>query len=239
MKYSKLPSLILAILFSGCTSVTVEYDRMSGTAFPAAETDGSGEDITLGTIYLDGGLLLSVNEDDTNIATLSGTVTASDPNEFDFVTSAELDTIEGANRSSPVASVTRPCLDWSCTTHYVWGIVVDHFYEESDGTRRTDLMGLMTDASLRSTFANFYKHSVNSGENDRYLRSTAHEIGHAVNLNHCDGDGSTTIMNQTSVVGSTFSYEFSTSSLEHLQDHDRDDVLPGEDSRDYACPHAH
>ena len=91
----------------------------------------------------------------------------------------------------------------------------------------------------RSAFVTLYKNSVVSTDNGKYLRSTAHEIGHAFNLNHCDGDGSTTIMNQTGTVGDTYSYEFSSDSLDHLQDHDRDSVWPGIGPRDYDCPHVH
>lgn len=100
-------------------------------------------------------------------------------------------------------------------------------------------MGLMYDSANRSAFANFYKHNTVSGNNAKYLRSTAHEIGHAFNLAHCDGDGSTTIMNQTRVVGNTFTYEFSSESLEHLQDHPKEFVWPGISPFEFVCPHTH
>ena len=97
----------------------------------------------------------------------------------------------------------------------------------------------MYNSSQRRAFANFYKNTTLNSDNAKYLRSSAHELGHAFNMSHCDGDGSTTIMNQTGVVGNSFDYEFSASSLDHLQNHDKDAVWPGISSRDYACPHVH
>jgi len=241
----KILSFVLLALFvhlaSGCTTARLEYDRMTGTAFPQPVTVG-GEEVNLTTIYFQGNILLSVLEDDTDIAPLTGPFDPSDPNQYNFIRPDELDALILANRSSPVGMEQWPCGIMSrstCTRYHVYGIVVDHFYENSSGVRQTSLLGLMYDSSLRSGFVNFYKNGTNSSDNGKFLRSTAHEIGHAVNLNHCDGDGSTTIMNQTGVVGDTYVYEFSASSLTHLQDHDRNVVWPGISTRHYDCPHVH
>jgi hypothetical protein len=239
---SALLICIVLLTAAGCTSVQLEYDRMTGTAFPQPETV-SGEEVTLTSIYLQGNILLTVVEDTTNIAPLTGPFDPSDPDQYDYITPAELETVELANRSNPVAPTSWSCTFWIfrgiCTRYHVYGIVVDHFYESATGSRSTTTMGLMYTSGNRRSFTNFYKHPTNSGDNAKYLRSTAHEIGHTFNLNHCDGDGSTTIMNQTGVVGDTFTYEFSSASLEHLQDHDKDAVWPGIGPRHYACPHVH
>ena len=56
-------------------------------------------------------------------------------------------------------------------------------------------------AEIRTGFAVFVDSLRNSttitNDNQAYLRTTAHELGHALNLLHRDGDGSETIMNQT------------------------------------------
>lgn len=225
-----------------CTSARVEYDRMTGTAFPQPETV-SGEEVDFTTIYLQGDILLDVQEDDTSIAPLTGPADPSDPDQYDYITAAEIETLEMANRDDPVAESEWPCEFWifdgTCTRYHVYGIVVDHYLEFDDGTRSTGIMGWMYASGDRSAFVNFYKHATISGDNAKYLRSAAHEVGHAFNLSHCDGDGSETIMNQTGDVGDSYTYEFSSSSLEHLQDHDRDAVWPGISSRDYDCPHVH
>jgi hypothetical protein len=232
----------VSLMLGACTTTQLEYDRMTGTAYPQPETVAS-EEVNLTTIYLQGGILLGVDEDDTTIAPLTGPFDPADPDQYDYITTAEIETLEAANRSSSIGPDQWECqflfIDGTCVQYHVYGIVVDHYRERDDGTRSTTAMGLMYDSVERSAFVNYYKNSTNSTDNAKYLRSTAHEIGHAYNLNHCDGDGSTTIMNQTGTVGDTFSYEFSASSLEHLQDHPKDAVWPGIGARDYSCPHVH
>ena len=62
---ARLPGLgVLFVLLPGCTAAYLEYDRMTGTAFPAPETV-DGKEVNLTTIYLQGDLFLVVNEDDT------------------------------------------------------------------------------------------------------------------------------------------------------------------------------
>lgn len=235
-------AVIAAILtLSACTTARVEYDRMTGTQFPQPVTV-AGEDVTLGTIYLQGDRLLGVVEDDTNIAALTGPADPTDPNQYDYITDAELDTVMAANRSAPVGAVTFACGIGgasTCTRYNLYGIVVNHYRETNGGTRQTTLLGRMNDSTTRSSFVGYWKNATVNSDNGKFLRSTAHEIGHAFNMNHCDGDGSTTIMNQTGTVGDTYSYEFSSSSLDHLQNHDDNEVWPGISGRDYACPHVH
>jgi hypothetical protein len=232
----------VSVLVTACTGARLEYDRMTGTAYPESETVDE-EEVTLSTIYLQGNILLTVMLDDTDIAPLSGPVDPADPDQYDYITPAELETVELANRSSPIIQTAWSC-DWwifnvTCTRYHVYGIVANHFEETAAGARRTSTLGLMYTSSNRRAFANFYKNSINNSNNAKYLRSTAHEIGHTFNLNHCDGDGSTTIMNQTGTVGDSFTYEFSATSLDHLQNHDRNAVWPGIGTRHYACPHVH
>lgn len=237
-----LAFLLLPVFLAGCTSARLEYDRMTGTAFPQPETV-SGQTVTFTTIYLQGNILLSVMEDDTAIAPLTGPFNPADPNQYDYITKAELEALELANRSSPIGKVEWKCTFWifsgTCTRYHVYGIVVDHYREYDNGTRSTGSMGLMYDPVERRAFVNYYKNTTVNSNNAKFLRSAAHELGHAFNLNHCDGDGSTTIMNTTGTVGNTFTYEFSSSSLDHLQNHDKAAVWPGIGPRHYACPHVH
>lgn len=237
-----IPVGVILFVLAGCTKIELEYDRMTGTTFPQTETVAS-ETVNLGTIYLQGDLLLVVDEDDTGITPLTGPFDPSDPNQYDYITQAEIDTVEAANRGSNVAVDEWACtflgMNFTCRQYNLYGVVLNHWREKDDGTRPQGTLGRMYDSSLRRGFVNYYKNSTNNSDNGKYLRSTAHEIGHAVNLSHCDGDGSTTIMNQTWAVGDSYVYEFSTESLEHLQDHDRSFVWPGIGPRHYSCPHVH
>lgn len=236
-------SIAALTLAAGCTTAQIEYDRMTGTQYPQEETV-AGDPVNLTTIYLQGDRLVGVVEDDDNIAPLTGPFDPSDPNQYDYITDAELDTVVAANRAAPVGSVTFDCsivpiFSGDCTRYYLYGIVVDHFRERNDGVRKPTTLGRMYDSTLRSGFVGYWKHSTVNSDNAKFLRSTAHEVGHAFNISHCDGDGSTTIMNTTGTVGDTYTYEFSASSLDHLQNHDDDAVWPGISGRDYACPHVH
>jgi hypothetical protein len=223
---------LLALSLSGCASVYLEYDRMTGTAFPPAQTvDGSK--VTLETIYASEAILLSVHEDQTSIAALTGPPNPADPNQYDYITEAELDTLEQANRSVPVAPLSYICFDrgffptW-CTRYYIYGIVTNHFYEENNGTRQPSVLGIMWATTNRRAFANFYRNTTVNSDGAKYLRSTAHEVGHAFDLHHGDGDGSTDIMNQTGVVGNNYVFRFvAAASRNHLRDHDKRCVFPG------------
>lgn len=216
-----IPVFILCLV--GCTTYQVEYDRMTGTAYPPSQTIG-GNTVDLSTIYGAENYLLVINEDTTNIQKLAGT--------GNCINEAELDAIETANRTAQVGPSSRPCGWWifsgTCTDYNLYGVVVNHYYEEDAGAGacRTGVMGLMWTDNRRA-FANFYSNTTVSGDNGKYLRSTAHEIGHAFNLHHEDGDGSTTIMNQTGTVGDTYNYNFTAASKNHLKDHPERCVRPG------------
>lgn len=249
--FFSLSRIIFALTLTtliGCTTARIEYDRMTGTQYPQPETVSSDE-VNLTTIYWQGERLVSVDENTTNIAPLTGPANPLDPNQYDYINLAELETVETANRRDPIGSTTFSCgylNAYTCTRYHLYGVVVNHYWEGSCGTacRNTGLLGLMYAGASgatndRSAFASFWKNSTVNSDNAKYLRSTAHEVGHGFNLNHCDGDGSLTIMNQTGVVGNTFNYEFSATSLDHLQNHADSEVWPGLSPRDYACPHVH
>jgi hypothetical protein len=212
---------------SGCVATNLEFDRMTGTAFPGQQTL-DGDDYTLGSIYVDAGHLLVVNEDETNIPALG----SADLVGGQCITNAELDSLESDHRSSQVGPASFECGWWifkgSCTRYQLYGIVVNHFGTDSSGSScSTSLLGRMWSTDQRQAFAMFYKNTTVSGDGQKYLRSAAHEIGHAYNLHHEDGNGSTTIMNQTGTVGDSFDYTFSTASQSHLDDHPDDCRFPG------------
>ncbi|MGP0630088.1 hypothetical protein ACTRW9_10280 [Nitrospina sp. 32_T5] len=242
-------ALVLALtILIGCTTTRIEYDRMTGTQYPQPETV-SGEEVNLTTIYWQGERVVTVDENTTNIAPLTGPANPLDPDQYDYINPAELETLETANRRDPIGPVTFNCGLWNaftCTRYHLYGVVVDHYREGDCGVacRSTTTLGLMYAGAGgatndRSAFVSFWKNSTVNSDNAKYLRSTAHEVGHGFNLNHCDGDGSTTIMNSTGTVGDTYNYQFSASSLDHLQNHDDNEVWPGVSPRDYACPHVH
>jgi hypothetical protein len=214
-----LPLFLVPVL-EGCRSCRIEYDAMRNTSFPQDQTV-AGEVVSLESIFSKAGIGLVVVEDEDDIPRLGLPPLPGIPVD-DTINDAELDNLEANHRTDPVAPEDRDCGWWifqfTCTRHYLHGLVVDYFYEWADGTRRTNIMGVMWTPDRRA-FANFFKNSTVSGDPGKYLRSAAHEIGHGFNLHHDDGDGATTIMNQTGVVGDNYVYEFSQTEKDHLKLH--------------------
>lgn len=227
--------LCILLILTGCITTTLEFDRMTGTAFPQPQTVG-GDTVTLQSIYADAGKLVVVEEDDTNIAPINdGT-----GSQKQCITNSELDSLMTTNRGSQIGPASSPCgcltFTSTCTKYHVYGVVVDHYAAYNSGACKTGTIGRMWRTSDRSGFAIFYKHSTVSGDAKKYLRSTAHELGHTFNLHHEDGDGSKSIMTQTGDVGDTYEFKFSDESKAHLKDHPDECVYPGTGSFYSVCP---
>jgi len=224
----------------GASFVVVEYDKMAGTAFPLPETVG-GSTVTVSSIYDKVGIKLTVIEDDTSIPRLLDPVSPSDPYENDFITPPEIDNVLMAgHRRFPIGPVTVG----RHTRYHVYGIVVDHYFQKSDGTKTTTMMGvtLTSPAGNQRPFAIFYRNANISGSNAKFLRTTAHEIGHVFNLHHEDGDGRKSIMNTSETVGNRFDYRFVRCEKSHLKCHPKvyvwPEVMP-KSSVDSLHPHSH
>ncbi len=114
-------------------------------------------------------------------------------------------------------------------------------------------LGEMFDKATRSRFAVFGPAHAGPDQVRRILRTTAHELGHALNLFHNDGNGDvqccarlgssrtgTSIMNADRCLqqGST-SFGFSAAEERHLLHHDIDAVRPGSKIKWDECPKTH
>jgi hypothetical protein len=114
-------------------------------------------------------------------------------------------------------------------------------------------LGEMFDKTTRSRFAVFGPAHAGPDQARRILRTTAHELGHALNLFHNDGDGDvqccarlgssltgTSIMNADRCLqpGST-SFGLSSDEANHLLHHDIEAVRPGSKIKWDECPKAH
>lgn len=212
--------ICLPLFLGGCSSTHLEFDRMTGTAFPP-EVVRDGEKYTLSSIYGAAGPVLTVDEDDTEIVPLFK----------DCISDAELDSLEAGRRQTQVTSTTMPCtilgVERTCTQFHLYGVVVNHFAANDDGSCRKDVLGRMWTTGNRQAFAMFYQNSDVSSDPAKYLRSAAHEIGHAFNLHHDDGDGASSLMDQTGVVGDNFVYTFTENSKTHLSKHPVNCRFPG------------
>lgn len=92
-----LPVYAVLWLAVGCTSAELEYDRMQGTTFPQPEVV-AGDNVHFQSIYVQGKLILGVDEDDTGIRPLSGPANPMDPNQYDYITPSEIETLDLSRR---------------------------------------------------------------------------------------------------------------------------------------------
>ncbi|MGB4997124.1 MAG: hypothetical protein WBO50_18320, partial [Nitrospira sp.] len=113
-----------------------------------------------------------------------------------------------------------------CNTYHLYGAVVNHYGEVLDVCIPEFILGKMWQGHTRSAFAIFYRMNTIQTDGAAYFRTTAHEIGHAFNLHHSDGDG-TSIMTQSDDLTGDPVYRFSEQSREHLANHPGQCKFPG------------
>ncbi|BCA56457.1 hypothetical protein W02_35970 [Nitrospira sp. KM1] len=207
--------LLMSCLLVSC--VALEFDRMSGTSFPPSHMV-NGQSVTLRTIYDEAGIKLDVQEDETNIQPLNIA-------QNDCISDAELDTLESSHRQLSIFPTSICPFDF-CNTYHLYGVVVNHYGEVLDACLPEFVLGKMWDGHTRSAFAIFYRMATIQSNGPEYLRTTAHEMGHAFNLHHSDGDG-TSIMTQTDDLEGTAVFRFSDQSRDHLMNHPARCKFPG------------
>ncbi|MCC2640513.1 MAG: hypothetical protein K0S45_926 [Nitrospira sp.] len=212
---SSLVVPLLCCLLVSC--VSLEFDRMTGTAFPPQQMV-NGQPVTLSTIYNEAGIRLNVEEDDTAIQPLN---IAGD----DCISDAELATLENGHRHLSLFP-TAACPFQFCNTYHLYGVVVNHYGEVLDACIPEFVLGKMWQGHTRSAFAIFYRMNSIQTSGAGYFRTTAHEIGHAFNLHHSDGDGAS-IMTQTDDLEGEPVYRLSDQSRDHLENHPAQCKFPG------------
>lgn len=180
--------------------IHLEMDRLTGLNWPPNNVVRSGATHSLQSIYAVAGITVNPVHDD-------GAIT--DTKNGQPYNDQELDAFRVAHMNSP-----GPAGTW----HMYGAILTNHV---------SGSFGRMFDTGQRRAFAVFANEFVN---NDRYLRTTAHELGHALNLEHSDGDDwpppsyptqgeGRTIMNQTLILAADWNYGWSASSLHHFYEH--------------------
>ena len=213
--FLKMAASALCCILASC--VSLEFDRMTGTTFPPQQMV-NGQPVNLETIYSAAGIKLDVQEDDTAIQPLNIA-------EDDCISDAELTTLENGHRHLSLFP-TSICPLQVCNTYHLYGIVVNHYGEILDACIPEFVLGKMWQGHTRSAFAIFYRTNTIQTSGAEYLRTTAHEIGHAFNLHHSDGDG-TSIMTQTDDLEGEPVFAFSDQSREHLENHPAQCKFPG------------
>lgn len=246
---------LTSFCIAGCnkTTIRLEFDKMAGTTFPP-EIRMDGDTFNLSKIYDEAGFQLDVIEDETNIPVL----TDLEGNALQFITPDELDNIvECAHRdgfrcceddcdnyAGPTVHSSLLCTE---TRYHLYGIVVNHYYQrdrDNINTQNLNKLGLMW-TNNRRAFVMFYRaiDDIRFDKDKKYLRSAAHEIGHAFNLHHQDGidtDDISSLMLTTLLAGSAPDFLFSDASQNHLDNHPDNCKYPGVGSFECAiAAHSH
>jgi hypothetical protein len=211
--------------------IRLEVDRQTGIGgIPQGVVQGGGN-WDLWSIYALLSLGVDVIEDDTNIPDLAGAC----------YSLGEMDAFFAANQDAASADPG----DWN-----VWAGMVDC------DTNPTVLGRMFRNASNeRDGFAVFVTTvqgscitagtcacGIAATANQAILRTTAHELGHALNLCHQNGDSAcigcagTTIMNQSGTTGPGWSYTWSTAASNHISSAAQLCIEPGTSTGFGVCP---
>ena len=188
----------------------VEYDALENVPLPDYYIFRDNTLSTMRRVYTECGWILEISYDDTSLV---------DPQSGSPFSTADMFSFWQANANVP-SSGAEVYMHGAFLTDDTQGLLGIMFMNIGS-------VPSLPDANRRQGFAVFRNAFSGANLEQFYLRTTMHEAGHGFNLLHPDGDDIQTIMNQTSVVGGNFRYDFSNISCEHLESHDIDAVAPG------------
>lgn len=142
-------------------NIWLEMDKLAGVAWPPASVSHAGQSFTLAAIYRPLGLAVAVHQHEDAIA---------DPLPGACFGDADLDNFQATRMNNPPPAGST---DW-----HMHAAIVD--------CHTAAILGIMYDTADRRGFAVF-RGALGSNQ-ERILRTTAHELGHALCLYHSDGD---------------------------------------------------
>ncbi len=200
-------------------NIHLEEDRLTGLAWPPNNVNRGGRINSLQTIYTNAGYDLTELHDQT----------INDPLQGNAYADADLDAFFNNNINQPPANPN--------TWHIYCAVLTRHV---------SGWLGIMFRRADRRGFAVF---TGAIGTNDEYLGTSAHELGHALNLFHSDGDANLsgapqagqghTIMNQTWSLANDWDFVWSAAELDHHYEHPEEFIRPNSDFGFGTCITTH
>ncbi|MGE5342927.1 MAG: hypothetical protein ACM3SY_15745 [Candidatus Omnitrophota bacterium] len=187
--------------------IHLEMDKLSTVSFPPSSVKRMGMTYTLPSIYEAAGISVNLVYNERDIKDLKSGQPYNDSDLYSFL---------NAHMNKPGPSGT-------------WHMYCEVLTRHIDG-----LLGVMFDTGERRAFAVFAKEF---SDVPNFLRTTAHELGHGLNLEHSDGDAYVppgyptegeghTIMNQTWTLATDWNFGWSAASLHHFYNHPLDRWKP-------------
>ncbi|MEK6757064.1 MAG: hypothetical protein AABZ02_13005 [Bacteroidota bacterium] len=186
----------------------MELDALTGVPIPNYYVLRNNTINTLRRSYNACGWIIELSYNDTAVA---------DPQAGAVFTNADLYSFWQANANVPA---NETYMHGAFLTAHQDGILGIMFMNTGSVPSLPNVERRLGYAAFRNAFG------ANQRE-ERYLRTTIHEAGHGFNLLHSDGDGSTTIMNQTGSLANNWTHNFSNVSCTHLRSHTLNAVRPG------------
>jgi hypothetical protein len=189
--------------WQGAQPIWLEMDKLAAVAWPPASATRNGVSYTLAGIHRELGFAIDPRQNQASIA---------DPLPGTCFSDADLDGFLSANRNSPPPAGSSS-----------WWMYAAFLTCDTDGN-----LGVMFDGTDRRGFGVFMNAFGSFEQTERRLRTTAHELGHALCLYHSDGDAwrpggplsgqGRTVMNQTGTLATDWDYGWSAGSRHKIAD---------------------
>jgi len=209
----------------GRINVSLEMDLMDGVngntwpAFSAADTSGTTK--TLVNIYSEVGVDLDVDQPAAPTFNDPRCIVPANPTCGQPLIDTELHAL----MTTPSSNVVLAPGQWHIRAFFL--PIRARLDATGNRISRVGNPGVMFESPTRTGFAIFMNvlNTMSLAANNftireqAYLRTTAHELGHALNFLHNDGNGDTTIMNQTQNINASWVYEWNHKSLNHIYSH--------------------
>ena len=190
--------------------IFLELDKIQGADWTPYVVERGGTRHSMESIYADANIDLRLRSHNGNITDLKNGAAYS---------RAELDSFFSGNFNA-----TAPSGYW-----HMHGAMMTRY-------TNSGVLGIMYRTGDRRGFAVFSNAFSGANREAFMLRTTAHELGHALNLFHSDGNANNngspaggqgrTIMNQTWTLANDWGYTWHTNSMNHLNNHPVNRIQP-------------
>lgn len=202
--------------------IYLEMDKLNSVTWPPKSVERGGASHSLQGVYAAAGIHLQAARDDDAIPDIKNGKAYTDAEIHSFITSYRNDRVP------------------EDTWHMYGGLLTSHI---------NGLQGITVNRDQQKAFVVFARQCP---DNDQYLRTIAHQIGHTLNLKDSDGDGwygkhyyyltgvkGSSIMNPAWKLADDWNFAWSSASLHHFYHHLLNNWQPVIKEKDGTFVHCH